>query len=36
LRESTAAWFAQNAERLSLEHSLQIVLESYAGPSARA
>jgi glycosyltransferase involved in cell wall biosynthesis len=36
LRESTAAWFAQNAERLSLEYSLQIVLESYAGPSARA
>ncbi len=30
LRESTARWFAENAERLSLEHSLQIVLERYA------
>ncbi len=36
LRESTASWFAENAEWLSLEHSLQIVLESYADPSARA
>jgi glycosyltransferase involved in cell wall biosynthesis len=34
LRESTARWFAQNAEQLSLEHSLRVVLESY--PSARA
>ena len=34
LRESTAGWFAQNGERLSLESSLQRVLESYA--SARA
>ncbi len=34
LRESTVSWFAENAEWLSLEHSLQIVLESYADPSA--
>ena len=38
LRERTAAWFAQNAERLSLESSLRTVLEAYAtreppGPS---
>jgi glycosyltransferase involved in cell wall biosynthesis len=31
LRESTASWFAQNAERLSLESSLCRVLEIYAG-----
>jgi glycosyltransferase involved in cell wall biosynthesis len=30
LRESTSAWFERNAERLSLEHSLEIVLEAYA------
>jgi glycosyltransferase involved in cell wall biosynthesis len=30
LRQSTAAWFAQNARRLSLESSLEIVLASYA------
>jgi glycosyltransferase involved in cell wall biosynthesis len=36
LRESTAAWFAQNAEWLSLEHSLRTVLERYEDPSARA
>jgi glycosyltransferase involved in cell wall biosynthesis len=30
LRERTAAWFARNAERLSLESSLRRVLESYA------
>jgi glycosyltransferase involved in cell wall biosynthesis len=37
LRQSTAAWFAENAERLSLEHSLRVVLESYGAgrPSAR-
>ena len=36
LRERTAAWFRANAERLSLEGSLERVLESYAaGPSAR-
>jgi glycosyltransferase involved in cell wall biosynthesis len=34
LRESTARWFAENAERLSLESSLRRVLDSYA--SARA
>jgi glycosyltransferase involved in cell wall biosynthesis len=31
LRESTARWFAENAERLTLESSLRMVLESYAG-----
>jgi glycosyltransferase involved in cell wall biosynthesis len=30
LRESTAQWYAENAERLSLEHSSQVVLKSYA------
>lgn len=30
LRERTAAWFAQNAERLSVESSLRTVLEAYA------
>jgi len=30
LRRSTAAWYAQNAERLSLESSLEKVLEIYA------
>jgi len=34
MRESTAAWFAENADGLSLESSLQTVLESY--DSARA
>ncbi len=29
MRESTARWFAENAERLSLESSLRLVLESY-------
>ncbi len=37
LRESTAAWFAANAKPLSLEGSLQTVLDSYERPaSARA
>jgi glycosyltransferase involved in cell wall biosynthesis len=35
LRESTARWFADNAERLSLERSLERVLDSYTA-SARA
>ena len=35
LRERTAAWFAANAERLSLEGSLTRVLDTYAAPSAR-
>lgn len=30
LRESTAAWFERNADRLSLEHSLETVLATYA------
>jgi glycosyltransferase involved in cell wall biosynthesis len=30
MRESTALWFSENAERLSLESSLQAVLASYA------
>jgi glycosyltransferase involved in cell wall biosynthesis len=35
LRESTAHWFEQNAKRLSLEDSLDVVLESYErGPAA--
>jgi glycosyltransferase involved in cell wall biosynthesis len=34
MRESTAAWFAENAERLSLESSLRTVLASY-GTTAR-
>jgi glycosyltransferase involved in cell wall biosynthesis len=29
LRERTARWFGRNAERLSLEHSLETVLEAY-------
>ncbi|HEY7961526.1 MAG TPA: glycosyltransferase [Solirubrobacteraceae bacterium] len=33
LRESTARWFADNARRLSLEGSLQTVLESYGRES---
>lgn len=32
MRESTATWFAENAKRLSLESSLQAVLESYSRP----
>ncbi len=37
LRESTARWFEENADRLSLEHSLKTVLSSYSrGPSVRA
>jgi glycosyltransferase involved in cell wall biosynthesis len=37
MRESTAAWFAQNAQRLSLESSLRAVLASYGSePNARA
>jgi len=35
LRQSTAAWFARNAQLLSLESSLRTVLASY-GASARA
>ena len=34
LRDSTRAWFAQAARRLSLEHSLEQVLATY-GPSTR-
>jgi glycosyltransferase involved in cell wall biosynthesis len=35
LRERTAAWFRANAERLSLDASLEKVLESYRSASAR-
>jgi len=35
LRESTAAWFARNAERLSLETSLRTVVRVYAGEGRR-
>ena len=31
LRDSTARWFRDNAERLSLERSLETVLDGYAG-----
>jgi glycosyltransferase involved in cell wall biosynthesis len=31
LRESTAGWFARNARRLSLDSSLDVVADSYAG-----
>ncbi len=31
LRDSTAAWFARNAQRLSIESSLQIVVGAYSG-----
>lgn len=34
LRQRTAAWFAEHAEELSLEHSLAVVLESYGASSA--
>jgi hypothetical protein len=34
LRESTAHWFAENAESLSLESSLKQVLASYAASAA--
>jgi glycosyltransferase involved in cell wall biosynthesis len=30
LRDSALSWFKQNVERLSLEHSLQVVLERYS------
>ena len=36
LRESTAQWYARNAEKLSIESSLQAVLESYRGGRAAA
>jgi glycosyltransferase involved in cell wall biosynthesis len=35
LRESTASWFASNAKRLSLESSLEVVLDAYAGGAGR-
>jgi glycosyltransferase involved in cell wall biosynthesis len=35
LRQSTAGWFARNAERLSLGHSLDVVAEAYRA-SARS
>jgi glycosyltransferase involved in cell wall biosynthesis len=35
LRESTARWFAENAQRLSLESSLEAVLASYAADVRR-
>lgn len=37
LRDSTVAWFERNARRLSLQHSLEIVLDAYGhGLSARS
>jgi len=35
LRERTAAWFAANAKRLSLEGSLELVLATYRSATAR-
>jgi glycosyltransferase involved in cell wall biosynthesis len=35
MRERTARWFAEHADRLSLESSLREVLESYADPEHR-
>jgi glycosyltransferase involved in cell wall biosynthesis len=37
MRQSTARWFAENAERLSLQRSLEVVLDGYqdAGRQAR-
>lgn len=36
LRAGTRAWFAENAERLSLDGSLRTVADGYAAPSARS
>lgn len=36
LRASTAAWFAENAERLSVAHTTQQVLAAYAAAAAEA
>jgi glycosyltransferase involved in cell wall biosynthesis len=36
LRERTVRWYAENADRLSLESSLHVVLASYAGVSVRS
>jgi glycosyltransferase involved in cell wall biosynthesis len=36
LRESTADWFAHNAQRLSIESSLRVVLAAYSRPIALA
>jgi glycosyltransferase involved in cell wall biosynthesis len=35
MRASTVAWYAENAERLSVESSLQTVIAGYERPSAR-
>jgi glycosyltransferase involved in cell wall biosynthesis len=34
LRRSTADWFAANAQRLSLAHSIDVVIASYSEPAA--
>jgi glycosyltransferase involved in cell wall biosynthesis len=36
MRNTTLAWFMRNAERLSLRHSLDVVLRSYAEDSVRS
>ncbi len=36
LRQSTAGWFTQNARRLSLDSSLEIVIAAYRAASARS
>jgi hypothetical protein len=33
LRETTLRWFADNADELRLERSLELVTKSYAGSS---
>jgi glycosyltransferase involved in cell wall biosynthesis len=35
LRESTVRWFTRNADWLSLEHSLQVVMETYSDRGVR-
>jgi glycosyltransferase involved in cell wall biosynthesis len=35
LRQSTASWFAENAESLSLEHSVRTVLKTYGARARR-
>jgi hypothetical protein len=34
LRRSTLEWFGRNAERLSLEHSIQLVLREYSSAAS--
>jgi glycosyltransferase involved in cell wall biosynthesis len=34
LRDASVGWFARNARRLSLAHSLEIVLDAYGHPAS--